>query len=53
MEVLFAVIGAVVGIVFGIILGIILRKKIAEKQIGSAEEQAKKLLEDAPSRKGF
>ena len=47
MEVLFATIGAIVGIVLGIIIGIILRKKIAEKQIGSAEEQAKRLLEDA------
>ena len=47
MEVLYAVIGAIAGIVLGIIIGIILRKKIAEKQIGSAEEQAKRLLEDA------
>ncbi len=31
----------------GIVVGIILRKNIAEKQIGSAEAQAKKLLEDA------
>ena len=31
----------------GIIAGIIIRKNIAEKQIGSAEAQAKKLLEDA------
>ena len=47
MEVLYAVIGAIVGIVIGIVLGVLLRKKIAEKQIGSAEEQAKRLLEDA------
>ena len=47
MEVLYAVIGTIVGIVIGIILGVLLRKKIAEKQIGSAEEQAKRLLEDA------
>jgi len=47
MEVLYAVIGAIVGIILGIVVGIILRKKIAEKQIGSAEEQAKRLLEDA------
>ena len=31
----------------GIIVGIIIRKTVAEKQIGSAETQAKKLLEDA------
>ncbi|MBQ8392775.1 MAG: ribonuclease Y [Clostridia bacterium] len=47
MEVLCAVLGAVGGIIVGIIVGIIIRKKIAEKQIGSAEEQAKRLLEDA------
>ena len=47
MEVLYAVIGAIVGIVIGIVLGVLLRKKVAEKQIGSAEEQAKRLLEDA------
>ena len=33
--------------VIGVILGIIIRKATAEKQIGSAEAQAKKLLEDA------
>ena len=41
-----AVIGGACAIV-GIILGIIIRKAVAEKQIGSAEAQAKKLLEDA------
>ena len=43
-------IAVVVGIcaaVIGIVAGIIIRKNIAEKQIGSAEAQAKKLLEDA------
>ncbi len=41
-----AIIGGACALV-GIILGIIIRKAIAEKQIGSAEAQAKKLLEDA------
>ena len=43
-------IAVVIGIcaaVIGIVAGIIIRKNIAEKQIGSAEAQAKKLLEDA------
>ncbi|MBQ3589445.1 MAG: ribonuclease Y [Clostridia bacterium] len=41
-----AIIGGACALV-GIILGIIIRKAIAEKQLGSAEAQAKKLLEDA------
>lgn len=43
-------IAVVIGVacaVAGVIAGIIIRRVIAEKQIGSAEEQAKKLLEDA------
>ena len=41
-----AIIGGACALV-GIILGIIIRKASAEKQIGSAEAQAKKLLEEA------
>ncbi|MBQ8163059.1 MAG: ribonuclease Y [Clostridia bacterium] len=41
------VIAAVVGIAAGVVLGYLIRKASAEKQIGSAELQAKKLLEDA------
>ncbi len=41
-----AIIGGACALV-GIILGIIIRKAVAEKQIGSAEAQAKKILEDA------
>ena len=41
------IIGAVCGILVGIVVGIIIRRAVAEKQIGSAEQQAKKLLEDA------
>ncbi len=37
----------VVAAAIGVLVGIIIRKNIAEKQIGSAEAQAKKLLEDA------
>ncbi|MBQ8840445.1 MAG: ribonuclease Y [Clostridia bacterium] len=38
---------AAVGIGLGIFFGIMIRKASAEKQLGSAEEQAKKLLADA------
>jgi ribonuclease Y len=41
-----AIIGAACAIV-GIFAGIVIRRIVAEKQIGSAEQQAKKLLEDA------
>ena len=41
-----AIIGGACALV-GVIIGIVIRKRIAEKQIGSAEAQAKKLLEDA------
>ena len=44
------IIGVVVGIVLlalGIVIGIIIRKKIGEAEIGSAEEQARKILEEA------
>ena len=41
-----AIIGGACALV-GVITGIIIRKRVAEKQIGSAEAQAKKLLEDA------
>ena len=42
-----AVVIGVCALAVGIFAGIIIRKNIAEKQIGSAEAQAKKLLEDA------
>ena len=37
--------GVVVGILLGVIIGIAYRKRIAEAEIGSAELQAKKILE--------
>lgn len=40
-------IGVALGAVIGIIIGYVARKKSAEKRIGSAEQQARKLLEDA------
>ena len=47
MNWLYAAIGAAVGILIGAIIGVIYRKKIAEARIGSAEEQAKRMIEDA------
>ncbi len=47
MEFLWGGIGAVVGLAIGALIGSLLRKKVAEKQIGSAEEQAKKIVSDA------
>ncbi len=41
------VIGAVAGILVGFAIGFIIRKILAEKKLGSAEEQARKILEDA------
>ena len=38
---------AVAGVVIGIIIGVIYRKKIAEKAIGSAEQKAKEIVEEA------
>ena len=40
-------IGAVAGILLGILTGILIRKKIGEKAIGSAEDEAKKIREVA------
>ena len=47
MDPLSIVVGAVGGIAVGGLLGFFIRKSIAEKKIGSAEEQARKILEDA------
>lgn len=42
-----AILGAVGGIAVGFVVGFFIRKLAAEKSIGSAEQQAKKILEDA------
>ena len=42
-----AILGAVGGIVVGVVVGFFVRKLSAEKSIGSAEQQARKILEDA------
>lgn len=47
MEILYGIIGIAVGLLIGAFIGSAFRKKIAEAKIGSAEEQAKKILEDS------
>ncbi len=45
--ILSAIIGGAAGILIGVVVGILIRKLLAEKKLGSAEEQARKILEDA------
>ena len=47
MDPISLIIGGVAGIVVGFAAGFIIRKIFAEKKLGSAEEQARKILEDA------
>ena len=42
-----AIIGAVAGILVGFLVGFIIRKKIGEAKIGSAEAEAKKIVDEA------
>ena len=44
---LFSIGALVVGLVVGAVIGIIYRKKVAEAEIGSAEEKAKKIIADS------
>ena len=44
---LFLIIGLAGGIAVGVGVGFLIRKVVAEKKLGSAEEQAKRILEDA------
>ncbi len=45
---LFLAIGlAAAALLIGLLIGIVIRKAVAEKKLGSAEDQAKKILEDA------
>ncbi len=41
-----AVVGLIVGVLAGVFVGIIIRKKTSEKAIGSAEAEAKRIVED-------
>ena len=45
--VIFIVIALVIGVVVGIIIGFTYRKKVAEKEIGSAEDEAKRIINES------
>ena len=47
MELWLAIVLVAAAAVVGLVIGFLVRKSIAEKKIGSAEEQARRLLEDA------
>ena len=47
VDILWLIIGVAVSLVIGAVAGFVTRKIIAEGKIGSAEEQARKILEDA------
>ena len=47
MDLISVIIGGAGGILVGVIVGILVRKISSEKKLGSAEEQARKILEDA------
>ena len=42
-----AVIGIIAGLIVGFILGVIYRKKVSEKEISSAEEEGKRIINEA------
>ena len=45
-QILIPVIAGVVGLVLGAVIGFVYRRKVAEAKIGSAEEQAKKIVDE-------
>ena len=47
MEIIYAVVGVVVGVALGFLSGVIYRKKVAEREIGSAEMEATRLINEA------
>ncbi len=47
MELWLAIVLIAVAVIIGLAIGFLVRKSIAEKKLGSAEEQARRLLEDA------
>ena len=44
---IWALIGLVVGVVIGILAGITYRKKVAVREISSAEEEAKRIINES------
>ena len=46
-RIIFAVVGIVVGLLIGFVIGMVYRKKVAEREIGSAELEATRLINEA------
>ena len=47
MDIIWVIVIGIAAILVGCVVGFLIRKSIAEKKIGSAEEQARRILEDA------
>ncbi len=47
MDIIFIVLGAVAGLVLGIVIGNAMRKRFAEREIGNAEQEATRLINEA------
>ncbi len=47
LQILLPVVAAIVGIVLGVFVGVVYRKKVAEAEIGSAEQEAMRIVSDA------
>ena len=47
LQILLTVVAAIVGIVVGTVIGSVYRKKVAEAEIGSAEQEAKRIVSEA------
>jgi len=47
LEILFIVLGGIVLLALGIVLGIVYRKRVAEREIGSAEAEATRIINEA------
>lgn len=45
-KLIFCIIGLAIGLIIGAFIGIMYRKKVAEAKIGSAEQEAKRLIDD-------
>ena len=46
-EIIICVASALVALVFGLFIGVLLRKKVSEAKIGSAEQEAKRIVEES------
>ena len=47
LEILGIIVGVIVVLVIGFLLGIVYRKKVAEREISSAEDEAKRIINES------